>query len=115
MSFNIEVVPLSTAQVVTTTAVTPSGQLDDSSKYWVAVHLAVTAVTGTTPSLATELQWSNDGVTFLSAETPDTLTAVTAAVSKCKQFSLKGKFFRLAYTATGTTPSFTITATALCN
>jgi len=118
MSAAVAVSTLSTGTVVTTTANSTSAGLDDgeASAATLAVTVAVSAVTGTTPSLAIEVQWSNDNVTFVSAETPDTFTAVTVATSKCKQFgALKGRYFRLTYTATGTTPSFTITATALIN
>jgi hypothetical protein len=74
------------------------------------VQLNVTAVTGTTPSLTVEVQWSSDGVTYASAETPDVFAAITAAKAVVKQFAAKGEFARLKYTVTGTTPSFRVDA-----
>lgn len=76
-----------------------------------SVLLDVTGVTGTSPSLTVEVQWSNDGTNFASAATPDTFTAITANGNVVKQFAAKGRFARLNYTVTGTTPSFTVTAT----
>ena len=74
----------------------------------VAVTLNVTAVSGTTPSATFEIQWSHDGVNWAVADgTPDTFAAVTAAKNLCKQVTVKGALARLAWTVTGTTPSFT--------
>jgi hypothetical protein len=73
--------------------------------------LQATAVSGTTPSLTAEVQWSNDGVTFVSATTADTFAALTAVGSALIVFTVKGRFARLKYTVTGTTPSFTLTNT----
>src|SRR5207248_617530 len=78
-----------------------------------SVQLNVTTVTGTTPNLTVEVQWSSDGVTFASAETADTFTAITAAKAVVKQFPAKGQYARLKYTVTGTTPSFRVDAFAL--
>jgi hypothetical protein len=75
-----------------------------------SVQLNVTAVTGTSPNLTVEVQWSSDGTTYASAETADVFTAITAAKSVVKQFASKGEFARLKYTITGTTPSFRIDA-----
>lgn len=76
-----------------------------------SIILNVTAASGTTPSLTVEVQWSNDGTTFFSASTPDAFTAITAVGTALKPFQVKGRFARLKYTVTGTTPSFTLTAT----
>lgn len=78
-----------------------------------SVQLNVTAVTGTTPSLTVEVQWSSDGVSWASAETPDVFTAITAAKSVVKQFPAKGQYARLKYTVSGTTPSFRVDAFGL--
>jgi len=75
-----------------------------------SVILNVTAVSGTTPSLTVEVQWSNDGTTFVSAGTPDTFTAITAAGTAQKSMTVKGRYVRLKYTVSGTTPSFTFDA-----
>lgn len=78
-----------------------------------SILLNVTAVSGTTPSMTVSVQWSNDGVTFADNDgTADTLAAITAAKATVKQFPVKGAFFRVVYTITGTTPSFTLTASA---
>lgn len=80
-----------------------------------SVILNFTAVTGTTPSLTASVEWSNDGTNFVAASTPDSFTAITAAGSALKQFTVKGAYFRVVYTVTGTTPSFTGTASAFVN
>jgi hypothetical protein len=77
-----------------------------------AVTLNVTAVSGTTPSLTLSVEWSQDGATFAQADPPDVFTAVSAAGARVKKFDVKGEFFRIVYAITGTTPSFTFTATA---
>lgn len=89
----------------------PSHTLRHNDPNNLAVLLNVTAATGTSPSLTVEVQWSNDGTTFASAATPDTFTAITATGAVVKSFPVKGRFCRLKYTITGTTPSFTLTAT----
>lgn len=93
-----------------TAAINAMGQ---SSSQYVTVHLLATAVGGTTPSLTAELQWSNDGVNFASVQTtPDTFTAITVNGNTTKNFLTKGAYARLVYTVTGTTPTFTLTASA---
>lgn len=79
----------------------------------VAVQIAVSAASGTTPSVTFEVQWSVDGVNWHSADgTADTFAAITAAKNVCKNFTVKGTYMRLVWTVTGTTPSFTVLATA---
>lgn len=77
-----------------------------------SVNVNVTAASGTTPSLTIEVVWSQDGTNFASAATPDVFTAITAAGAVVKSFPVKGRYARLKYTITGTTPSFTATITA---
>ena len=74
------------------------------------VLVAVTAVSGTTPTLDLKVQWSFDGVAFSDAETPDSFTQIIGVKSVVKQFTAKGPFYRLVYTVGGTTPSFTFSA-----
>lgn len=88
-----------TATGNTAMAAVPPGEL-------VAVTLSIVNVTGTTPSATFEVQWSVDGQQWQSAETPDTFTAITAAKNVVKTFAPKGKMLRLAYTLTGSSPSF---------
>ena len=111
-----QITNLDTARVLTANGNSAAGTLiDDNKADYISVILLASAVGGTTPSLAVEIQWSNDGVTFSSAETPDTFTAITANKNVAKTFQARGKFFRLAYTVTGTTPTFTLTASVLLN
>ena len=70
-------------------------------------------MTGTTPSMTVSVQWSNDGVNFSDNDSAvDAFGAITAAKNTVKQFPIKGRWFRVVYTITGTTPSFTLTASA---
>lgn len=78
----------------------------------IAVLLDLSSVTGTTPSYTVEVQWSNDNITYYSASTPDTFTAITATGNALKTFTVKAPYARLKYTVTGTTPSAVIKATA---
>lgn len=73
-----------------------------------SVLIQATAVSGTTPSLTAEVVWSHDGTNFFSSATPDTFTAITATGGVVKQFTVKGRFARVNWTVTGTTPSFTL-------
>jgi hypothetical protein len=51
------------------------------------------------------------GTTFATPDgTADAFTALTAAGVKVKQFALKAPHYRLVWTITGTTPSFTFSA-----
>lgn len=88
----------------------PDGPVVPSPQF-LSVLLNASAVSGTSPSLTVEVVWSNDGVTFVSATTPDTFTAITAAGTALKQFNVKAQYAALKYTVSGTTPSFTLTAT----
>ena len=75
------------------------------------VLLDVTAVSGTTPSMTVSIEWSTDGgTTFCAAETADAFTALTATAKVCKQFRVKSNVYRIVWTISGTTPSFTFSA-----
>jgi hypothetical protein len=80
---------------------------------WLSLIVSVTAVSGTTPSATFSVQWSNDGTIWADAETPDAFTALTATGVKAKTFQVKGEFARLVWTISGTTPSFTFSATGV--
>ncbi len=97
--------------VITASGVSPAlGILNTAT---VNLELVVTAVGGTTPSLTVAVQWSDNGVDFAAVDTtPDTFAAITAAGNVVKQFAAKGPYFRLVYTVTGTTPTFTLTVMA---
>jgi hypothetical protein len=77
------------------------------------LHVALNAspVSGTSPSMTLSIEWSHDGTTFAPAETPDAFTAITAAAVKAKTFQIKANTFRLVWTISGTTPSFTFATT----
>lgn len=79
----------------------------------VAIALIVTAVSGTGPSMTVSVQWSHDaGTTWSDADPADVFPAVTATGNRVKEFARKGGHARLAWTISGTTPSFTFSATA---
>lgn len=73
-----------------------------------SVSLNVTAI-ASSPSLTVEVQWSNDGTTFISATTGDSFTALTAVGTALKSFTAKARYARLKYTFSGT-GSATLTA-----
>ncbi len=102
------------------TVLTASGQtaamkvqaLDDgavSQQAEISVEIIVTAVSGTTPSAQFSLLWSDDGVHF--AADADTIgAAVTAVGNVLATVPVRAAYVAVAYTITGTTPSFTVTA-----
>lgn len=72
------------------------------------LQVTVSAVSGTTPSLALAVLWSNDGTNFGAPDGGgDTFTAITAAGTVAKQVQAKGLFAQITWTLTGTSPSFT--------
>lgn len=105
-----------TATVLASAARTTTGQ---SSAFSVgdggtlAVLVDVTAVSGTSPSLTVNVEWSNDGATWFQGDPADSFTALTAAGKKAKSFTVKGLNARLNYTISGTGPSFTFAAHAV--
>lgn len=74
------------------------------------VFVDVTAVSGTSPTLDLEIEWSHDGSTFGGAETPDTLAQITAVTAVVKSFPVKAPSYRLKWTVGGSAPSFTFSA-----
>lgn len=78
----------------------------------VCVDVVVPAPTGTTPSLTIQPQVSNDGVNWFNAGSAG--SAITAAGTQ--RFALapvRENYMRLAYTVSGTTPSFAPTITVV--
>lgn len=74
------------------------------------IDIIVSAVSGTTPSLTVQPQVSNDGVNWFNAGPAG---APVTAVSNLR-FALepvRENYMRLAYTVSGTTPSFTVAIT----
>lgn len=86
--------------------------IPDSADY-LSVLVDVTAVSGTSPSNTFSVEWSNDGTNWAQGDTADSFTAITAAGKKVKAFQVKGQQARLVWTITGTSPSFTFSATAV--
>ena len=77
-----------------------------------AILVEVTASGGTTPSMTLSVEWSHNGTTFASSDPADQFTAITGSPTKVKRFDVKGDFFRVVWTITGTNPTFTFSATA---
>ena len=82
---------------------------------WVDIVLALTGMTGTSPSITCEVQWSMDGGTWASAAPADVFDPLTAPGTVARRFETKAPYFRVSITVTGTnTPTFTGTANAYC-
>ena len=88
-----------------TTFITTEGEI-------VSLMVDCTAVSGTTPSMTVSLQWSNDGAAWATGDPADSMTALTTAATVAKNFVSRGQFARASWTITGTTPSFTFSASA---
>lgn len=104
---------MATLEITASSAKTVTGQsspIPTAGRDKMAVMIDCTAVSGTTPNMALSIEWSRDANTWMAAETPDTLTAMTAAGKKSKDFAVKADYMRLVWTITGTTPSFTFAA-----
>ena len=73
-----------------------------------SVYLDVTVVSGTTPSMTVTYQSSPDGVTFYDRTAG---AAITAAGKQLITVPANiGRFGRISYAVSGTTPSFTFSA-----
>jgi len=72
-----------------------------------AVFVNVTAVSGVAASMVLSLQWSVDGAVWASADPVDAFAAITATGAVVKTFPIKAPLYRLVWTISGTTPSFT--------
>lgn len=88
----------------------PGPQMDIAQNLGILID--ITAVAGTGPNLVLSVEWSYDGISFAQADPADQMTAITAASKKVKIFQIKADFYRLVWTITGTTPSFTFSAYA---
>lgn len=121
---NVNVNVDTSAAKTTTVAGTTATNYNASS---MAVAILVTAVSGTTPTLVAKLQWSPDnGTTWVDWDTTNLQTAsitttgtyvlkvypgaTNAANSACNDFV--PRTWRVYYTITGTTPSFTLASWA---
>lgn len=95
------------------TATHQSNAFDCGSLDSIILLIDATAVTGTSPSMTVNVEWTHDGTNWFVADTADAFTAITAAGKKVKRFDVKGLKFRLNSTVSGTTPSFTYSATVV--
>lgn len=98
-----------TGQIITATGT--SGAFSASGAF-LDLEVEVTAVSGTTPSATFSIQWSEDGVNFAPQAAGGSFAAITAVGNAILQFASLAPFYRLAWTVTGTTPSFTVNAFA---
>jgi hypothetical protein len=77
----------------------------------VNLEIEVTAVSGTSPSMALTVLWSEDGVNFGANDTtPDVFTAITAVGNVVKNVPIRAPYMQLSWVLSGTTPSFTFSA-----
>lgn len=116
---NNYILNLDTSAARTTTATGTTGTNHNASGARFVVN--VTAVSGTTPTLAVRLQYSYDGTSFIDYDTTNSQTAsITAAgqyafdvyhglvtAANSAKNGVLPRTFRLAWTIGGTTPSFT--------
>lgn len=75
----------------------------------VTVHIGVGVVSGTNPSWAPVVQFSNDGTTWLAANADETIPVITTTgVTVWRVAQSRGSFVRVSWPLPGgTTPSFT--------
>ncbi|WP_265560921.1 hypothetical protein [Streptomyces hygroscopicus] len=79
----------------------------------ITLEVIVSAVSGTTPSMALSVQWSVDGTDFGPVDgTADTFAAITAAGNVVKELPVRAPYMQISWTLTGTTPSFTFAVDA---
>lgn len=99
--------------VVFGTTPTQSAGQPVGAEDFVDIELALTAVSGTSPALTLEVQWSMDGATWASAEPPDVFDPLTGPATVVRRFDVKAPYWRVSITVTGTNnPTFTGTANA---
>ena len=101
------------ATILASAARTTTGQstaFDIGADDNLSVLIDATTVSGTSPTMTVNVEWSHDGATWFVADPVDAFTAITAAGKKVKNFTVKGLYARLNYTIGGTTPSFTFAA-----
>lgn len=96
---------ITTAGNTATASVQPIGNVGGA----VLIHIGVGAVSGTSPSWAPVVQFSNDGTTWLAANADETIPAITTTgVTVWRVAQSRGAFVRVSWPLPGgTTPSFT--------
>lgn len=73
----------------------------------VSCHVAVTAVSGSSPTLVVSLQWSPNNSTWINANTDETFATITTATAALLTVPSRAAYVRAAWTVAGSTPSFT--------
>lgn len=108
--------PKVTTQIGSSTVITTSGNTATAAVQPVGnvggpvtVHIGVDVVSGTSPSWAPVVQFSNDGTTWMAANADETIPAITATgVTVWRVAQSRGTFVRVSWPLPGgTTPSFT--------
>jgi hypothetical protein len=107
MAFDNTVVVASAARTTTGN----SGALSANGSA-MCLGVNVSAASGTTPSMTLTVEWSFDGVNFGPGETAVSFAAITANKATTQRIPAQAPFYRLVWTITGTTPSFTFSANA---
>ena len=106
MSFDLQTISASSAK----TATGNTAAIDTSDSRTLNIGVNVTAVSGTTPSCTFSVEWSYDGTNFGAGESPATFAAITATKNTSQTFPVRAPYYRLVWTISGTTPSFTFAA-----
>lgn len=96
-----------TLESATLTA-TREGETVDLMRAGLALTLAVTAASGTNPTLDVALQTSHDGATWTTVAS---FARATGATSERKRFAGLDRYVRVVSTLGGTAPSFTFSVT----
>lgn len=101
-----------TVTAIPSAAYTASGTVDlgavPDMASELAVYINLTALTGTTPVVTVTYQSSPDGVTFWDNTAGSAMSTVSKTLIKVP--TVIGKYGRLSYVITGTTPSITFSA-----
>lgn len=108
--------PKITTQTASSTVITAAGNTATATVQPVGnvgspvlVHIGVSAVSGTSPTWAPVVQFSNDGTTWLAANADETIPAITTTgVTVWRVAQSRATFVRVSWPLPGgTTPSFT--------
>lgn len=94
---------LTTSGNSTGVAVQPVGNIGGP----VSCHVAVTAVSGSSPTLIVSLQWSWNNSTWITASADETFTTMTTTGAALLTVPSRAPYVRAAWTVAGGTPSFT--------
>ncbi len=80
---------------------------------YLSIITAVTAASGTLPSLTVTVQWSHDGTTWADdAAGTDSFGPFATVGAKVSRIAVKGPWMRVAWSISGAAPSITFSVTA---